>query len=220
MIFSIEGNVGSGKSTLVNYLKQHFDDKSINGKNVVFLQEPVSRWENIKEPSSGKNIIQLFYENQHKYSFSFQMLAYISRLNEITSALENTDNIIICERSVFTDCNVFAKMLYDTGKIQDVEYQIYNMWFDYFENKLAKHHFIYIRTSPEICKGRVVKRNRKGEENITLDYLKSCDYYHNIWLDNYQKNKLLTIDGTSTELSLVNMCHTIFNFIENSIELY
>ena len=46
MIITIEGNIGSGKSTIINYLK------TINNKDIVFIDEPVNEWLNIK--SNGK----------------------------------------------------------------------------------------------------------------------------------------------------------------------
>ena len=64
-IISIEGNIGSGKSTVINTLKQYYKEN----KNVYFLEEPVNEWENIKN-SSNKNIIELFYKNQEKYSIN------------------------------------------------------------------------------------------------------------------------------------------------------
>ena len=114
-IFSIEGNIGSGKSTLVKRLKKHFN--FLKKVKIVFLPEPVGVWESIKD-KKGKNIIEKYYENQEKYAFSFQMMAYITRIHQLKESLkENANTIIICERSVFTDKEIFAKMLYDDEKI-------------------------------------------------------------------------------------------------------
>ena len=64
--------------------------------------------------------IEKFYKDQQKYAFSFQMMAYISRLALLRRVIrENPNAIIITERSVFTDKEVFAKMLYDEGKIEE-----------------------------------------------------------------------------------------------------
>ena len=46
--------------------------------------------------------------------------------------------------------------------------------------------YIYIHTDPNISYKRVNKRNRQGE-NIPLEYLKNCHYYHNEWLNNEDK---------------------------------
>ena len=129
-IFSVEGNIGSGKSTLVKMLKDHLIIAS--DKKVVFLQEPVDEWESIKD-ESGESILEKFYGNQQKYAFSFQMMAYISRISLLKKTIrKNRDAVIITERSVYTDREVFAKMLYDDGKIETVNYNIYLKWFDEF----------------------------------------------------------------------------------------
>ena len=45
------------------------------------------------------------------------MMAYISRLAQLKKIIkEHPWSIIITERSIFTDRNVFAKMLYDNKK--------------------------------------------------------------------------------------------------------
>ena len=69
-IIYIEGNIGSGKSTLVSNLKKHYEGRS----DILFLQEPVHLWENIKD-EDGNNMIEKFYSNQEKYSFAFQIMA-------------------------------------------------------------------------------------------------------------------------------------------------
>ena len=75
IIYSIEGVIGSGKSTLVKMLKKYFEDDS----TYYFLEEPVSIWETIKD-SFGNTILSKFYADQKKYAFAFQMMAYISRI--------------------------------------------------------------------------------------------------------------------------------------------
>ena len=134
-IFSVEGNIGSGKSTLVNVLKDYFSQNETE-RTIVFLDEPVHEWESITD-SNGESILSKFYANQTKYAFSFQMMAYISRIANLRRAIrENPGAIIITERSVLTDKNVFAKMLYDDDKIEEVNYKIYLNWFDEFSKDL------------------------------------------------------------------------------------
>jgi len=198
-IVSIEGNIGSGKSTLLANLRKHFDENT----TVVFLKEPVDEWSKIKD-ENGTTILEKFYADQDKYSFSFQMMAYISRLkllkdtiNQIKVEQENLIKerdqqnnyfnlpkyIIITERSLFTDKMVFAKMLYDTGKIEHVNYQIYLNWFNTFADEFPIHKVIYVKTDPAICHQRIATRHRDGEGNIPIDYLKSCSNYHDNMLD-------------------------------------
>jgi deoxyguanosine kinase len=184
-VVSVEGNIGSGKSTLLSNLREHYKNKS----NVVFLKEPVDEWEKIKD-ENGETILKKFYADQEKYSFPFQMMAYVSRLKVLRDTLKNIKNdaedkniVVITERSLYTDKMVFAKMLYDSKKIEHVNYQIYLNWFDTFSDEFPVNKVVYVKTTPDKCYQRIVKRSRTGEENIPLDYLASCSNYHDNMLD-------------------------------------
>jgi deoxyadenosine/deoxycytidine kinase len=193
IIISIDGNIGSGKSTLVSILKNMFNDN----ENVCFLQEPVETWNEVRD-ENNVTILERFYKNPKEFAFSFQMMAYISRLSIIRKAINNKKyKYIITERCLFTDANVFAKMLYDDKKISQIEYTIYKQWFNEFTNDLPKHKYIYIKTSPITAYERVLKRNREGEV-IPLDYLEKCHHYHEVWLFNSNTteiNNLIQLDG-------------------------
>jgi len=197
-IVSIEGNIGSGKSTLLENIRKYYNDYT----NVIFLREPVDDWENIKD-SQGNTMLKKFYADQEKYSFAFQMMAYISRLKilrdivkEVTSKNDNEKYIIITERSLYTDKHVFAKMLYDQCKIENVCYEIYLTWFDEFAKDFPINYSVYVNTDPTKCYNRIHKRARDGEEVIPLDYLNDCHKYHEEFLNasNTIKHKLI-LDG-------------------------
>ena len=186
MLFSIEGNIGSGKSTLLKELKSKMNKHNLS---VCFVEEPVDIWDSIKD-KNGNNMLTKYYGDQKKYAFSFQMMAYISRLSLLKKAISEKYDIIITERSIFTDCNVFAKMLYDNGTIEDVEYSIYKKWFDEFLTELPEINIIYIKTDPKIAYERIKKRKRSGED-IPLEYLENCHTYHENWLENDKKKMVI-----------------------------
>ena len=177
-IISIEGNIGSGKSTLLHHLEKYCE----NHENIVFLKEPVDEWTQIK--ADGENILEKFYRDPHKYAFSFQVLAHATRLSSLKRAIETDCKLIISERSLESDKNVFAKMLHNEGKIDSVCYQIYCMNFaqDFTVDKV-----VYVDTAPEICFERIAKRSRSGESEISLEYLQKCDEYHKAWLTPFDK---------------------------------
>jgi len=197
-IVSIEGNIGSGKSTLLENLRNYYNENSC----VVFLREPVDDWEKIKD-KQGNTMLKKFYSDQEKYSFAFQMMAYISRLKILRDIVKKIKDdksknyIIITERSLYTDKYVFAKMLHDQGKIEDVCYQIYLNWFDEFAKDFPIDYSVYVNTDPQICYNRIHKRAREGEEVIPLAYLQECHNYHEEFLDNEKgiKTNKLILDG-------------------------
>ena len=154
------------------------------------------------------------YADQEKYSFAFQMMAYISRLKILRDTIEKIhtekkllikketfdklpDYILITERSLYTDKYVFAKMLHDQGKIEDVCYQIYLNWFDEFANDYPIDYSVYVKTNPEKCYERIHKRARDGETVIPLAYLQDCHKYHEDFLDENTgiKTKKIILDG-------------------------
>lgn len=211
-IYSVDGNIGSGKSTLVEMLKTRFKDDP----KYYFLEEPVHIWETIKD-SSGKTILSKFYEDQKKYSFSFQMMAYISRISILKRAIkDNPGKIFISERSVLTDRNIFAQMLYDAGKIEDVEIQIYQKWFDEFVEEMPITGIIYVKTLPETAHTRVLKRARSGE-TIPLSYLKQCHEYHEKWLDTFDNKLVLDADDNKEmrEEDYIEWFKQIENFVSD-----
>jgi deoxyadenosine/deoxycytidine kinase len=215
-VVSFDGNIGSGKSTLL----QHMKDKYRENPCYIFLKEPVDEWSLIKD-ENNVTILEKFYTDQVKYSFAFQMMAYISRLNVFKNAVKgmnpNKKYVIITERTLNTDRFVFAKMLFETGKMDDVMYQVYLKWFDTFSSEFSVDKVVYIKTLPEVCFERVTKRSREGEEIIPLEYLKSCDMYHDEMIQNNNTSDKLVLDGnidiyTNTE-QVENWIQEINEFI-------
>ena len=176
---SIEGNIGTGKSTLIDKLQKHFDSLKLS-KKIGYIPEPINIWNSITD-NNGVTILEKYYEDQEKYAFPFQMMAYISRLSGMRKAMQEDFDIIIMERSMFTDKEVFAQMLFHDGKIEIIEYNIYKKWFNEFIGDFPKIWHIYIQADPEVSEERVLKRRRQGEK-IPLTYLEKCHAYHEHWL--------------------------------------
>jgi deoxyadenosine/deoxycytidine kinase len=209
-IISIEGNIGSGKSTLLEYLKIH--DEIINYKDIIFLDEPVKEWDKITD-KNNVTMLEKFYADQKKYSFSFQMMAYISRLSLLKEAQDRNPNaLIITERSLYTDKYVFAQMLYDNGNIDEADMKIYLAWFDHFITEFTINKIIYVKTDPDICYERVLKRGRKGE-TIPLSYLTDCDKYHTSMMKNFTKDQIFILDGNNDHSADNSIVETWINDI-------
>ena len=182
LIISIEGNIGSGKSSILHHLEQYYDYIG-RGQNIVFLKEPVDEWSTIRD-ADGETILAKFYKDPAKYAFAFQIMAYATRLNILRKTIaENPEcTVLICERSLEADKQIFANMLHDDGLIDDVSYQIYCRNFSEYAPDFKVDKVVYIDASPEKCFSRIAKRSRSGEANIELGYLEKCKKYHDMWL--------------------------------------
>ena len=178
IIITIEGNIGSGKSTLLH----HFQEKNKN-KNYVFIKEPVDLWENVQD-ENGKTILENFYEDSTKYSFAFQIMAFTTRMSVLRKAIKLNPNaeVIICERSIDADKNVFAQMLYDDNLMSKMEHKIYTDLAKEYIDDHPLDGIVYFYTTSDKCQERIKIRSRNGESNIEDSYLTKCEKYHNNWL--------------------------------------
>ena len=191
--------------------------------NIYFLDEPVDEWLEFKD-ENGEHILSKFYKNQDQYSFTFQIMAYISRLNKLKTTINNIPSedrkksIIITERSLATDKHVFAKMLFDDNKMEKIQYDIYNKWFDSFNKETEIDKIIYIHSMPTTCHQRVILRDRDGENNIPLDYLSSCHEYHEkmIKIEKGKGKEILMLDGNK---NIFKNPHIIDNWITQTEQI-
>lgn len=180
-MYFVEGNIGSGKSTFLKKLSTEFK----------VVQEPVDEWSKMKN-ANGKNILEEFYEDPERNAYLFQSIAFRSRVKNITDLDEN----VIVERSIYTDRMVFAEVAKEDGNINEIEWNDYTEWFDFIVKHIGfkPKGFIYLRTDPEKSYERINKRNRSGESNISLDYLRKLHQRHDKWL--MDESNVLVLDVT------------------------
>lgn len=230
IFISLDGNIGSGKSTLLKKIKQHIP-------NVITLQEPVSKWLSITN-EHGKNFLDVFYTDKKRWSYTFQNLAYLTRMELLFDALENIKKItfsniwnrlvgnpfiIISERSILTDKNTFAKMLKDSNDMNSMEYTLYEKCFPVLLNNVKMNHVIYLQTDPIRSFERLKQRNRDEENTIPFEYIESVNKYHNEWLYNKNNNlNVLILDGNhefenndlKSKLHLIDIISKVEKFIK------
>lgn len=182
-IITVEGLIGAGKTTLCKTLEERLGGSLIGGREIVFVPEPVDVWSTFVD-TDGTPILTLFYANPSKWAFTFQMMAYISRLAALKNVRnENPDAIIVAERSLEADRYVFAQMLLDDGCINTVDHKVYTHWFDTFASEYCPDIVLYLDTPVDIAESRILSRARSGEDPIKRSYLESLAAYTNRWLN-------------------------------------
>merc|ERR1712054_196494 len=135
-----------------------------------------------------------FYQNPKKYGFSFQMLVFFTRYQKLSTALKQNYKVIFTERNLESDYHIFAKMSYNVMKnMEKIEYDIYMVYYHEFSMIVKNLYLIYIDSSIKVCFERIKKRNRDGEEKITLDYLEILENHHREWLTG--KSDVLILNG-------------------------
>jgi deoxyadenosine/deoxycytidine kinase len=191
IIISLDGNIGAGKSTLLDAISKKISFISV-------VPEPVGDWLNMKN-ENGDSLLSLFYKDTSRWCYTFQNCALLTRLMETQRIIKEWDGVrpvILTERSIMTDRYVFAEMLHRQGKMDDLEWQLYLKWFDYFAKDAPVKGVIHLNTSVNTSKSRIGVRGRKGEEDIPLQYLQDLDEQHLKW---FRESHLPTLEITTDE---------------------
>lgn len=192
ILISIEGNIGAGKSYLLGQLRAAHPEWC-------FIDEPVEFWESLRNDSS-ESLLEVFYKDQRRWSYTFQNCALLSRYHNIETAITNVrkqeavaaqgikrapmPKVFITERCLDTDHEVFAKMLHSDGQLDALEIDLYQRWFRLLQkNATQLSAIVYVDTQPTTCSERINIRNRDGEEGIPIEYLQSLDKFQRQWID-------------------------------------
>ena len=173
MIIVIDGNIGSGKSTQVEKLSEHF---SIH-------REPLGKW--------GK-LLEWFYENPKRWALTFQMRV-LKCFNDVTKDLSGH---IVVERYPESSRCVFWKILCEQGTVTTEEQEIYSDYYRTFTPDIL----IYLHCPPDQCLERFKSRGQPGDDKITLEYVTQL---HELYEKMYEeKGGAFVMDGTLSPAEL------------------
>ena len=212
-LFFIEGNISSSKTTVL---------KACEKAGYTVFDEPLDIWTAKYVEKNGDNILKLFYENMERWSFQTEVAIMTTRFKRLVEALAHNSDVVVLERSLFTDFHVFAPNLYDNNNMTDMEWIIYEDWYNTFMSVIKPmmidvHDvtFLYINTSPEECLKRKTSRARLEENEMVPEYLIHLHKKHNDWLlDKEMKYQVYNINGNGTQNEVAG---AVINAIRSSI---
>jgi deoxyadenosine/deoxycytidine kinase len=182
VIYTIDGNIGCGKTTILNYLHKH--------KNIQIDLEPVDKW---------KPFLDNVYINKTGY-FNLQIKVWLDRA---WIQDKETNSIIFMERSPYFIRNTFNKNDFINNHINEDEYNVINEMYQKTDKIWKSNFYIYLRSSPKKCLERIKTRGRENETNIDEDYLISIhDLHEEAYLQLLETNKnviLIDIENKTIE---------------------
>jgi deoxyadenosine/deoxycytidine kinase len=204
-IISLEGNIGAGKSTLEELLELEVKltgapdvPDSIFNKTIV-IPECVDTWKAVPE-GCDKSPLQALYDDIDNMSDRFQQFTLFTRVERLHERIDADPNktIIIVERSIVSDYEVFAKHLRKTGN--KLHWHIYDRLRKYVfanEKDLLPQAYIYLRVSPATAFARIQERGREEEKKIPLLYIEDLHVQHEEWIKRIQESgvPVLILDG-------------------------
>ncbi len=192
-IITIDGNIGSGKSTILNLIHQKY--------KISIDLEPIEQW---------KNYLEDLYVN--KNIFNFQLRVWLDR-----AWIQEKENkiLLLMERSPFFIRNTFNQIAFDNNQITANELNILNELYSKTDNIWKANKYIYLKSDPEKCLNRIKKRGRKYEcSNIDLKYLNDIHILHEKALEKAINNKMdiLVIDIEDKDIDEIILL--IYNYIK------
>lgn len=164
----VEGNIGCGKTTFINFFASHAD----------IFTEPIKLWQNV----GGFNLLNLQYEDPSRWAGLFQSYVMLNALK--IHLTPNAKPVKIIERSLFSSHYCFAENLYHIGKLHEAEYQVLSDWFNFLTThpEVSVDLIVYLKIKPEKALERIQSRARSEENNISLTYLQELHTCHENWL--------------------------------------
>ncbi|KAJ8319137.1 hypothetical protein KUTeg_004228 [Tegillarca granosa] len=167
---SIEGNIGCGKTTLLQYFK--------DSPFVEAIQEPVQQWTNVQ----GHNALHLLYQDPKRWSFSFNLYAQLTRIQ--MHVKPHSKPVKLLERSLYSTRYCFVENDYRHGTVNGLEYAILKNWFHFLTERenTDLDLIVYLKADPEVCFNRIKKRSRKEEAGVPFDLIQSLHDLHEEWL--------------------------------------
>ncbi|XP_045476470.1 deoxynucleoside kinase-like isoform X2 [Harmonia axyridis] len=187
---SIEGNIGAGKSTCIEYFEKL--------ASVETYAEPIEWWRDV----DGNNLLELLYSDINTWISVFQSYVQLSRLKVQTTKPLKPDTIVqIFERSIQNNRFCFLEHAYRKGSLNSADYAVLDQWYRWIRENVDINLdlIVYLRTTPEVVYERVKKRNRPEETGLSLQYLKDLHDSHEKWLmsndERFNTVPLLVLDG-------------------------
>lgn len=171
MRLSIEGNIGSGKSSCINALETAFP-------TVPCFPEPVEKW---------SDLLALYYASPPDWAFPFSMKVLLS----FRAPARHPTCIV--ERSPLASRHVFSQLLYNEGILNCHEWELFKEYHDVLAWKPDL--IFFVDTPADTCLERISRRGRDCEKGIDLPYLRRVEFQYANML-RYADVPVVRFDGT------------------------
>lgn len=172
---AVSGNIGAGKSSLVEFLCNRLDITPYF------------------EPNEANPYLEDFYEDMERWSFASQIYFLTAKFG-LHKELEAEPIRVIQDRTIWEDAEIFAENLYQTGAMTDRDYQTYRTLYESVRDEIRPPDLmIYLRCPVRTVKKRIALRGREMEQNIPTAYLKRLHGLYESWIERYTLSPLMII---------------------------
>lgn len=173
---AVAGNIGAGKTTLVEFLQYRF------GLTPFY------------EPNADNPFLTSFYDDMKRWAFHSQMY-FLSHKFRLHQTLAQLPGVVVQDRTIYEDAEIFAENLHRTRKMTDGEYQTYRTLYEgIIETLRPPDLMIYLRATVRTVRTRIRKRGRPEEQDLPLRYIKRLHTLYEEWFQRYDRSPTLVIE--------------------------
>ena len=168
--------MGTGKSTLVEFLHRNYDV-------VPFY-----------EPNDMNPYLADFYKDMKRWAFQSQ-LYFLSNKFRLHQELDRQPGVVALDRTIFEDAEIFATALYQMRKISKRDWETYQGFYHAILDAIRPPDLmIYLRCSMRTLRQRIRMRGRKMERDVPLSYLKRLNRLYEGWIERYDMSEVLVLE--------------------------
>ena len=171
----VSGNMGVGKSTLVEKLAGKLG------------------WQAVFEPQDENPYLADFYQDMPRWALHSQFFFLGRRLRQHRELLASPRNVLQ-DRCVYEDAEVFARNLYEQGKIPERDWRVYwGMYEGIIQFVPPPNLLIYLQAGLPTLRRRIEQRGRDYEREISTDYLQGLQRLYESWIRDYRLSPVLVV---------------------------
>lgn len=176
MHIAVAGNIGSGKTTLVNMLSKHYG------------------WKPQFEAVVSNPYLDDYYKDIQRWSFNMEVFFLKERFRNLLE-ISQSNITIIQDRSIYEGVYVFMANNFKMGNLDERDYTTYMELFEQMTDVVKYPDLmIYLRSSvPHLVKN-IQKRGRDYEQQIPLEYLENLNELYEEFIFKNYGGKVMTID--------------------------
>jgi deoxyadenosine/deoxycytidine kinase len=172
---AIAGNIGVGKSTLVEKLCARLG------------------WEPFFEGVVDNPYLADFYKDMRAWSFHSKIFFLARRLRDLR-LLRDFPRTVIQDRSVYEDAEIFAKNLFRQGHIAERDWKTYRELYGVLTELLPPPDLVvYLSASVPTLLQRIALRGREYEKSIAPEYLAQLNVLYDEWIGDFALSPVLIV---------------------------
>lgn len=191
----VEGNIGSGKTSLAKMLAQRWDARLV------------------LETFEDNPFLPKFYEEPERYGFPVELTFLAERYHQKKESSTQTD---LFQPKLVADYMFSKSLIFARINLSEDEFQLYRSLFQIIHERLPKPDLIvFLHCDPEQALKNIAKRGRSYEESIKIEYLESINKGYLEYFRTMDQQRLLVID--SSGLDFVQN-ESDFKWLLNTIE--